>query len=99
MSETLADISPDFKLVERIATLEEIVQELRTNQSQKLIFNGIILDGTGATGKLSAGGTTIVDPNGLSSLNNFPKGQATNVSSPSTTSTSYIDVSGSTLSS
>jgi hypothetical protein len=84
--------------VRRIADLEEMVKEMRSNQVAKVTFGDIVLDGTGVTGTLSTSGGTIIDNSGLNSLANFPKGQIINASSPSTSSGTYIDVPGSTMS-
>lgn len=97
MGATLADRRQDTKIVKRLAELEEQLEAIRANQAQKLTFNGLVLDGTGAEGVLKSGDNDIVDATGLNSLINFPKAQLINASSPDTTSTSFIDVTGSTL--
>jgi len=98
ISRTLSERSQDVKLIQRVAELEQIVLELRSNQAAKLSFGNIVLDGTGATGTLTANSGTVIDNSGLNSLANFRTAQLINASSPNTSSTTYIDVPGSTMS-
>ena len=47
MAGTLADREQNIKVIQRIAELEEIVQQMRSNQILKATFGDIIIDGTG----------------------------------------------------
>lgn len=87
-------------VIQRIAELEQDIQELRSNQAQKLSFAGITLDGTGEAGTLTSGAGTIIDATGLVSATNFQRSQLFNgIADLSTNSTSYVTVPGSALTS
>lgn len=61
MAGTLVRKRKSFRLIDRIAELEQIVQGVRSNQVQKLILaNTLIIDGTGSTGRI-----TFLDSNGV----------------------------------
>jgi hypothetical protein len=75
------------------------VAEMRSNQVQKLSFAGLTLDGTGAVGTFSAGSGNVADATGLVSTVNFTHAQVTVNPGTSTSSSSFVDVPGSTLSS
>ena len=81
----------------RVATLERTLFEMRSNQAKKLNWAGLVADGTGNSGVISGTDGTLLTVNGINSLNNFSKSQLINASSPSTTSTSYVDVPGSSM--
>jgi len=98
LAQSLASRKQDTKIIQRLAELEQEIQELRSNQVAKLSFAGITLDGTGSTGNMSANGTSIITNTGLVSDTNFPVAEVTTNPSATTTSTSMVDLAGSSLS-
>jgi len=73
LASTLVARRQDFKLVERVAHLEEIIQGLRANQNAKISFGNITLDGTGTTGIITVGnsGSIIVGSSGSIIIGNI----------------------------
>ena len=98
MASSLASRTQEAKIIQRISELEQTILEMRSNQAAKLAFNGITLDGTGATGILTANSGNVVDGTGLVSTVNFPSVQIFNgAASQSTSSTSLVDVTGGSI--
>jgi hypothetical protein len=64
MASTLIQRRQDNKLVERIASLEEQVQSLRTNQTLKQIWGNITIDGTGSQATIKIGNVITITDNG-----------------------------------
>ena len=60
MAGSLADIKTENKLIEKIATMERDLAEMRSNQVRKIAFGSILIDGTGSQGVITIGtGITI----------------------------------------
>lgn len=95
MSQTTVERRKDSLIVYRIAELENDIRDLRTNQTQKLGFGNIVIDGTTGNGVISSNGTGVLNGNGLT-YSNFPNSQVIG-GGISTGSTSFVDVPGSTM--
>ena len=97
MAQTTIERRKDSLIIYRLRQLEQDVVALKANQLQELQFGNILLTSLQQTGAIQANGTSIVTGSGLNPLSNFPLHQIQMNVSDSTTSTSYVDVSGSTL--
>lgn len=97
MAGSLITQKKDATIAQRLAKIEREIADLRSNQARKLDFAGLTLDGTGDSGSMSASDTPIITDTGLVSSTNFPLDEVTDNPSLSTTSTTAVDVTGSSL--
>lgn len=96
MADTTVERRKDALIVYKISELEKDVEALKVNQTQKLAFGSIILDASGS-GSLTASNGNVIAGGGLVSATNFPQSNVVNNTTYSTTSSSLVDVPGSTL--
>lgn len=94
---TLSQDQKNFKLINRVATLERMLFELRSNQVKKINWAGLQVDGTGSAGVITGANGPLLGVKGIDSLNNFSHSQLTNFSTQTTTSTSFATVPGATM--
>ena len=64
IASTLIARRQDNKLIERVASLEEQISSLRTNQTLKQIWGNITIDGTGSQATIKIGNTITITDNG-----------------------------------